>query len=110
MTDKSARERLKRLAEKATAGPWHTNDFDDCGLNVRNALGDRLAERIGVPDAEYIAACSPDVVLSLLRQLEEAEQQVESYRVLARHNRPEPDDPPKERDPGRKIRDIGAPK
>ena len=72
----SARERLKQLAEQATPGPWHTNDFDDYGLNVRNTLGDRLADRLSVPDAEYIAACSPDVVLSLLRQLEEAEQRI----------------------------------
>ena len=75
MTDKSARERLKQLAEKGNerfyvclhAGTEHSCPYDR-GVLVR-----------------------PDVVLSLLRQLEEAESVLPELRAWVKSRRDAPD-------------------
>ena len=57
MTD---RNKLRRLAEAATPGPWWTSDKLKCHPDLE--LSD---------DTAYIAAASPDVVLGLLDEIEE---------------------------------------
>ena len=62
---------LRRLAESATPGPWEAYDrgvgwevwFDGAPLNSA------FRETFPAYDAAYIAAASPDVVLSLLDRL-----------------------------------------
>ena len=62
---------LRRLAENATPGPWEAHDRG-IGWEVWNdgaPLNSAFRETFPAYDAAYIAAASPDVVLSLLDRL-----------------------------------------
>ena len=68
---------LRALAEAATPGPWHlaTSELENkhagvCDTNGRTVVGGLRTLRV---NAAYIAAVSPDVVLSLLDRLAAAE-------------------------------------
>jgi hypothetical protein len=60
-------ERLKSLAEKATPGPWQC--FEDGRQN-------------SYADAEFIAACSPDVIVRLIGELVAAKEVIEAARQI----------------------------
>lgn len=75
------RAELRRLAEAATAGPWFTgaDDAKDCAPHRDSGLATvdtgrasdwPVARLCEWPTARYIAACSPDVILALLDELE----------------------------------------
>lgn len=74
MTDEQRAE-LKRLAEKATHGPWHTGSGEHWGRDVR-ADGACSIAFCGGPsemarrDARFIAAANPATVLDLLAENE----------------------------------------
>lgn len=95
---------LKRLAEAATPGPWHwVNPRDDSawdgtgvaslrttqefGKNERKEIDGKFYTSFALPkfvaswaeidepaDAAYIAAASPDVVLSMIAEIEETKR------------------------------------
>jgi hypothetical protein len=84
MSDQSTTERiaeLKRLAEKATPGPWRATQYhviaqeteDRLGfdLNTKSANGNRDDAR---HLAAYIAAVSPQAILSLIERIAELEK------------------------------------
>lgn len=60
--------RLRTLAEKATPGPWEP------GFESKSVYGDLglVAANTMPADAEFIAACSRDVILALLEVVEAA--------------------------------------
>lgn len=73
-------DELLALAEKATRGPWVVNKEHD-PINVYAERGtitlfDMLAPRSNpsaMADADFIAACSPERIVSLIRRCREAE-------------------------------------
>jgi len=73
-------DELRALARAATPGPWQIGPKAlDGSLAVRTLPGERvhamtdMVARPTVPaDAAYIAAASPDVVLRLLAEIDEA--------------------------------------
>ena len=73
--DESERAELKRLAEKATPGPWRADLSKQvcAGALLQSERGQELAYDMTTDDARYIATCSPDVVLGLLARLGELE-------------------------------------
>jgi replication-associated recombination protein RarA len=70
------RDELRAKAEAATPGPWWTGMHDGFSHTVEGPEADShpVAQRLIRPDAEYIAAASPDVVLDLLDALDAAER------------------------------------
>jgi hypothetical protein len=70
------RDELRAKAEAATPGPWWTGMHDGFSHTVEGPESDShpVAQRLIRPDAEYIAAVSPDVVLALLDALDAAER------------------------------------
>ncbi len=85
--------RLKALAEKATKGPWAADirgrgesgawveDISSPSEKHMICWGHDYDDYGGMKpaDADYIAACSPDVVLSLIARLEKIEQHCEEW-------------------------------
>jgi hypothetical protein len=88
-------ERLKRLANEATPGPWfedsnnHPDDIsiwsgapDDLDENIKfiGNIGAGHISKVGVcfdtetRDGKYIAAANPQVILALIERLERAER------------------------------------
>lgn len=77
---------LKEKALKATPGLWYVSDSE-----VRKEHSDeedylvcdipRINERLDFrkPNRDYIAACSPDVILTLIEALEEAQSVATTY-------------------------------
>jgi hypothetical protein len=61
---------LKRLAEAATAGPWSKALYADDCYEIESANSEQVAEAYGLNDAAYIAAASPDVVLSMIAEID----------------------------------------
>ena len=70
MTDKI--EALRELAEKAAPGPWKFVPWhiEEGPSAVRVSAGWLLCNTSGDNNAAYIAAASPDVILSLLSELD----------------------------------------
>ena len=90
---KEERSKLKALAEKATPGPWCADidieDGEEVVYSIQRAAyttdivrTDAGAYPPKVNDARYIAACSPDKVLSLLDLLDHYEKNNELIREL----------------------------
>lgn len=62
--------RLRALAEVATPGPWDADTRTELGKTL---VCHGLTVIVGThraPDAAYIAACSPDVLLGLIERIE----------------------------------------
>ncbi len=89
MTDDLAR--LKALAEQATKGPWQVFDGDVQTVDVAAdsnwpthvvCFGHDYDDYGGADDNDkaYIAACSPDVILSLIARLEQVERYARDRR------------------------------
>jgi Ead/Ea22-like protein len=95
--------KLKKLAEKATPGPWAASDkHDDAIVNpdasrlrvplypdaFHNYSGTLVAESAKPNDVAFIAAASPDTILALLAELQEYERQADELdcarRMLSR--------------------------
>jgi hypothetical protein len=68
------RDELRAKAEAATPGPWWTGMHDGFSHTVEGSEADShpVAQRLIQPDAEYIAAANPSVVLALLDALDAA--------------------------------------
>lgn len=68
---------LRRLAEAATPGPWHACHDEDGVPQVASGSHEEQRSYVAItsitPDAEYIAAASPAVVLALLDAIERLE-------------------------------------
>lgn len=83
-------EALKAAALAATPGPWECRDGDfdysirQAGSTIKYSGCEEYTpiagEVTGGGTAAFIAAASPDVVLSLLTELKEAEQREDRYR------------------------------
>ena len=83
-------DELERLARAATPGPWHVQDSNSwrrigtdridgavvCPINQRHDGHPDLGARRD--DLDYIAACSPDVVLKLIETLRAADRLYEA--------------------------------
>ena len=75
---------LKRLAQAATAGPWHAGKSGDYTREVCAPDSTAISWSGSFPlakaqaNAAYIAAASPDVVLKLLERLEAAHAEIAS--------------------------------
>jgi hypothetical protein len=91
---RAERERLRALAEKCVAGPWKHEQEDDGAFRVVAdqrfypwhicLVDDNIDEDIdGSAHAEYLAACSPSVVLSLLAALDEGDEWLRAFKRLA---------------------------
>lgn len=86
-------DELRRLAELATPGPWEARTFlvkGGAGLKdtivhvgTSTSLGPSRSHE-SVANAAWIAAVSPDVILSLLDRLERAEAALSWYGEQAR--------------------------
>ena len=85
---------LRVLAEAATPGPWEWDDdcvskpYDDDEhapwLTTKNFETSVIKGVVRIPsqhDANYIAACSPDVVLALLDALERKDAEIEALQA-----------------------------
>jgi hypothetical protein len=85
---------LRKLAEKATPGPWTpVSDLPDWGVSGSgNGNADPVVtlnrkyrapwrQNLGCSqiDAEYIAACSPDNIIQLLNKLDRYEEALRFY-------------------------------
>jgi chromosome segregation ATPase len=93
-----ARETLRKLAEKATPGPWHasygtwptiyqTHHVTRDVWHVAS-LGDHYGMLTGSKvdeDAAYIAAAHPAAILQLLAALDEAEKRIEQIDTSGVH-------------------------
>jgi hypothetical protein len=60
---------LEKLARAATPGPWYTVDMTGNGFETVVTADDDPVCHAHVDDAAFIAACSPDTVLSLVSAL-----------------------------------------
>jgi hypothetical protein len=85
-------EKLKRLAESATPGPWVVGAcYADNGqvtvYGIYNQEGRDVFSEDGIsePDADYIAAANPAAVLELIRQGKELAKQVAEWERLSRN-------------------------
>lgn len=69
---------LKKLAEKATAGPWEFERKESREIFVYDNLVQTKDYIICQPhekeDAAYIAAANPETIISLINQLNEANE------------------------------------
>ncbi|MBC3250498.1 ead/Ea22-like family protein [Serratia fonticola] len=84
MTDKL--EALKAAALAATPGPWYRSSVMFNGITseqtfVTQGNKPHIANASEKRDAIFIAAASPDVVLSLLAALEEKDQQIAHQKI-----------------------------
>lgn len=84
-------QELKALAEKATPGPWeikenkdHRGSYFVYALRKTKVKDFFLPYSISKDNAEHIAACSPDRILSLLDRLEKAEKRAARYEETLR--------------------------
>lgn len=72
-------QRIRELASKATPGPWSARCVHG-EWRVTSGPGNGIVADTGLyptgePDACYLAACSPDVILALLDRAERAERE-----------------------------------
>lgn len=93
---------LKKLAEKATPGPWH---IDSHGMtmtsmesfktvfnhptdrpSVRHEETGNLSSWRNDWDASYIATANPKVILEILEELESLKKDADRYRWLRKNN------------------------
>lgn len=77
---------LEAAARAATRGPWISTYYGPCDAWVRTADGNALVhcganQRRPQEDAAYIAAVSPDVLLSLAARLRAAEAVIAALPV-----------------------------
>jgi len=76
VTNRTDIEALRAKAEAATPGPWMLDDDthvlgpDGTSILAETDGDAERGETYTPEDAAHIAACSPDVILSLLRELE----------------------------------------
>lgn len=96
MTSDQIKE-LRRLAEVATPGPWHSPGLGEIHMSSHDSVAQicfqhDLAdddEQFGTQaDADFIAAANPAAILSLLARIEALEQDAARYRWL-RNQAPE---------------------
>lgn len=80
-------QELKRLAESATPGPWHsrhhgvfTSSLIDAVCNVSLTTGHYESEN---RNRDFIAAANPAVVLSLIARIEELEAERDAAKRKA---------------------------
>jgi len=83
---------LEEKAKKATQGRFQFRSTPVYGIRVLNSLGKTLV-RLGPAsnlrmDAEYIAACSPETVLTLITALREAEEALKRIENPVLRGRP----------------------
>ena len=89
------RTELERKAKAATPGPWWIERHDGKPYEILGMFNGTLPDKViecrwacaterGERDYAYIAACSPETILSLLSALTEAEGRVEAARNAAR--------------------------
>lgn len=64
-------EKLKRLAESATPGPWVAAISTNMDNKVCHSFGDICQTGKDIGDAIFIAAANPAAVLELIRQRDE---------------------------------------
>ena len=80
---------LRKLAEGATPGPWHTHPTHDAsGTRIAHFFGKKNGIRVSFAvcayhhTAAYIAAVDPQTVLALLDRAEAAEAERDRLRGL----------------------------
>ena len=74
-------EKLKRLAEAATPGPWTSHK--DGGISARGVLLAGCAVVGGyIANSRYIAAANPAAILELIRQRDELLAALKDAREL----------------------------
>ena len=86
MTKKNHREKLRRLAEAATPGPWVSGDpaFGDGNAQYIVSISERAMGRSvmgptlspALFDVEFVTAANPAVVLDLLDQLDQLDDKL----------------------------------
>jgi hypothetical protein len=74
---------LAKLASEATPGPWRV--IEDYRV-VAPVSQETIGEATISPDAAYIAAASPDVILALIRDLKQSRIAMDEMRLFARHS------------------------
>lgn len=77
--------RLRALAQKATKGKWHQGVYAPAIVYTdphgrKSDEDKRVARCTLIEDAEFVAACSPDVILQLVQEIQ----------TLRAHLRPHP--------------------
>lgn len=83
-------EELKRLAEAATPGPWEsvarTNAFWDIEAPEQPGYAEKMIASVSRDEdnSAFIAAVNPQVVLALIRELEEARRGADRYEFVRR--------------------------
>lgn len=80
--------RLRKLALKATQGPWHVWRFGEGKPPYLAHSAASWAVSLGEENLAYIAALSPDVVLGLLDAMEAAEARVAALEDALRRMEP----------------------
>jgi 2,3-bisphosphoglycerate-independent phosphoglycerate mutase len=82
---------IEEKAKAATCGPWEVEREDDYRAFVSGGTNANLVATVGnwaypvaqdIRNADYIAACSPSVVISLLERLKKAEAERDLLRAL----------------------------
>ena len=77
--------KLLGLAKKATTGPWLIDTkAGGVKINIISPLGDTdyIAGDILIDDAQYIAACSPDKMIALLKYVQGLEEKREGTILI----------------------------
>lgn len=87
-------EKLKRLAESATPGPWvvgacYADNGQVTAYGIYYQEGRGVFSEVGIsePDADYIAAANPAAILELIRQMECLEYAAEANKTLLLESR-----------------------
>lgn len=71
---------LKTLAKNATPGPWHSDFVDGVGYIVIDGPNDEpIVYDMDIDHAEYIAACDPNTILSLIERIEYLENEIAEW-------------------------------
>lgn len=73
-----ALDELLSLAKKATAGPWKSAQ-EYIFIQSDEKLITRIAKTFTNENQDYIAACNPETIISLINQLNEANEALKFY-------------------------------
>lgn len=74
-------EELERLANAATQGPYELRQVGSlAGIATPRGWLLENSDEEDLADKAYIAAASPDVILSLIRELRETKSQLATFR------------------------------
>ncbi len=77
------REELNRLALMATPGPRKLEAIAQDGYGARHNMTTASGGPLGEADAQFAAACSPEMIRGLLYQIHLLEESAEYARDLA---------------------------